>query len=54
MQVVMNSKCFLLYPEKALVQIRLVIRFRKKRKKIFTPMRSIPKNDVTDPKASLL
>jgi len=45
MQVVMN-KCFLLNPEKKLAQIHLVI-FEKN-----APL--IPKNDVTEPKASLL
>jgi len=42
MQVVMN-KCFLLNPEKKLMQIHLVI-FEKN-----APL--IPKNDVTEPKA---
>jgi len=45
MQVVMN-KCFLLNPEKLLVQIRIVV-FEKN-----APL--IPKNDVTEPKAKLL
>jgi len=42
-QFVMN-KCFILNPEKNLTQIRLVV-FEKS-----TPL--IPKNDVTEPKAS--
>jgi len=46
MQVVIN-KCFLLNPEKKLAQIRLDV-FEKNAKN--AP--SIPKNDVTEPKAS--
>jgi len=45
MQVVMN-KSFLLNPEKKLAQIRLFV-FEKNAS-------SIPKNDVTEPKARLL
>jgi len=45
MLVAMN-KCFLLNPEKKLAQVRLVV-FEKN-----AP--SIPKNDVTEPKARLL
>jgi len=48
MQVVMN-KCFLLNPEKNLVQIRLVV-FEKNAKN--TPL--IPKNDVSEPNARLV
>jgi len=48
MQVVMN-KCFLLNPEKKLVQIHLIVP-----KKTQKPNTLIPKNGVTEPKARLL
>jgi len=48
MQVV-KYKCFLLNPEKKLVQIRFVV-FEKNAKTDIL----IPKNDVTEPKARLL
>jgi len=48
MQVVIN-KCFILNPEKNLALIRFVV--FKKNAKTHT---LIPKNDVTEPKASLL
>jgi len=47
MQVLIN-KCFLLNPEKILVQIRIVV-FEKNAKSV--PL--IPKSDVTEPKAGL-
>jgi len=47
MQVIMN-KCFLLNPEKNLVQIRFV-EFEKNAK--YASL--IPENDVTEPKARL-
>jgi len=40
------NKCFLLNPEKKLMQIRLVV-FEKNAK-------NVPKNDVTKPKSRLL
>jgi len=49
MQVVMN-KCFLLNPEKNLVQIHLVV-FEKNAKNAHT---LIPKSDATEPKVRRL
>jgi len=52
MQVGMNN-CFLLNPEKHLVQIRLVV-FEKNPKTVNSDTVQFGKNDVTEPKARLL
>jgi len=52
MQVVMN-KCFLLNPEKKLVQICLII-FKKNTKTTNFNTLQIQQNDITEPKAKRL